>query len=332
VSAAIKRREFITLLGGAAAWPLAARAQQPERMRRIGFLTTGSERDAELQLWIAAFKDGLQRLGWTDGHNVRIEVHWAGADVNRARAYAAELVGSKPDVIVAGATSALTQLSQATRTIPIVFAQVSDPVRSGFVPSLAHPGGNITGFALYEYAIAVKWLELLKELAPRVTRVAVIYDPVNTTNAGQLPEIKTAAPSFGVQTSALAVRHADDIERAIKEFSPDPNSGLVVLPNPITRVHRDVIIAFAAKHRLPAVYPYRLHAASGGLTSYGVDIGDLYRRAASYVDRILKGEKPADLPVQFADKFELVINLKTARALGLEVPPTLLARADEVIE
>src|SRR5215472_5775652 len=206
----MRRRDFIAGGLGCAAWSRAARAQQPDRPRRIGFLTTGSERDAELQVWIAAFKDGLQRLGWTDGHNVRIEVHWAGADVNRARAYAAELVGSKPDVIVAGATSALTQLSEATRTIPIVFAQVSDPVRSGFVPSLAHPGGNITGFALYEYAIAIKWLELLKELAPRVTRVAVIYDPVSTANAGQLPEIKTAAPSFGVQVSALAVRHADD--------------------------------------------------------------------------------------------------------------------------
>ena len=330
----MKRREFITLIGGAAAaWPLAARAQQTDQVRRIGFLTGGSsERDAEWQAFVAAFKEGLQKLGWTEGHNVRIELRWPGADADRRRAYAAELVNLKPDVIVAGGTSSLAPLSQATRTIPIVFAQVSDPVRAGFVKSLVRPDGNITGFALYEYAIAAKWLELLKQIAPRVRRVAVICDPTLTANAGQLPEIVSAAPSFGVQLSTHAVRNAAEIERAIEEFAPVADGGLVVLPNPFAINYRGHIIALAAKHRLPAVYPYRLHVASGGLASYGVDVADLYRRAASYVDRILKGEKPGELPVQYATKFELVINLNTAKALGLDPPISLLARTDEVIE
>jgi putative tryptophan/tyrosine transport system substrate-binding protein len=330
----IGRRKFLATLGGAAvAWPLAARAQQTDQVRRIGFLPGGaSERDAEWQALVAAFKEGLQKLGWIDGHNVRIELRWAGADADRRQAYAAELMNFKPDVIVAGGTSALESLSQATRTIPIVFVQVSDPVRAGFVESLVRPGGNITGFALYEYAIAAKWLELLKQIAPRVTHVGVIYDPTLTVNAGQLPEIVSAAPSFGVQLSTFAVRNAAEIERAIEEFGPVPDGGLVVLPNPPTVTHRGLIVALAAKHRLPAVYPYRMYVASGGLASYGVDIADLYRRAASYVDRILKGEKPGELPVQYATKFELVINLNTAKALGLDPPISLLARTDEVIE
>jgi putative ABC transport system substrate-binding protein len=329
----LKRREFITLLGGATAvWPLAVRAQQPDRVRRIGVLMGFAESDSEGQARIAAFRDELQKVGWTEGHNIRIEMRWPGANADRTRAYAAELVNLKPELIVAGATSALTPLSQATRTIPIVFVQVSDPVRAGFVRSLVHPGGNITGFALYEYAIAVKWLELLKQIAPRVTRVGVIHDPTLSVNVGQLPEIIAAAPSFGVQLSTLAVRDAAEIERAIEKFAPDPDGGLVVLPNPPTTDHRGLIIALAAKHRLPAVYPYRLHVASGGLASYGVDVGDLYRRAAAYVDRILKGEKPGELPVQYATKFELVINLNTAKALGLDPPISLLARTDEVIE
>jgi putative ABC transport system substrate-binding protein len=329
----MRRRDFITLVGGATvAWPITARAQQPDRVWRIGVLMDLAESDPEGQAYVAAFQEGLQKLGWTDGRNVRINLRWGAGEPDRLRAYAAELVGLKPDVIAAGATSALASLQQATRTIPIVFAQVSDPVHGGFVASLAHPGGNITGSALYEYAIVVKWLELLKQIAPRVDRVAVIYDPANITSAGQLREIETGAPSFGVRLSASPVRDAGEIERAVEAFASEPNGGLIVLPNSVTNVHRELIIALAAKNRLPAVYAYRVQVTSGGLASYGVDIRDLYRRAASYVDRIFKGEKPADLPVQFATKFELVINLKTAKALGLDPPISLLARTDEVIE
>jgi ABC-type uncharacterized transport system substrate-binding protein len=326
----MKRRDFITLLAGAAAWPLTARAQQPERMRRIGVLM-GAPNDPVGQLWLAAFQGGLQKLGWTQDRNVRIDTRWGG-DADRLRAYATELVGLRPDVIVAGATSALMPLQQATRTIPIVFAQVSDPVRGGFVASLAHPDGNITGFALYEYGIGVKWLELLNQIAPHVKRVAVIFEPDNRANLGQLPEIEREAPSFAVRPTAFPVRDAAEIERAIDEFARESNGGLIALPNPITVTHRGPIIALAAKHRLPAVYAYRPFVVDGGLASYGVDISELYRRAASYVDRILKGEKPGDLPVQFADKFELVINLKTAKALGLDPPISLLARTDETVE
>jgi len=326
----IERRKFLATLAGAAAWPLAARAQQAERVRRIGVLMAPPN-DPVGHAFLSAFEEQLQKLGWTDGRNVRIDTRWA-VDFDRLRGYATELVGLRPDVIVAGGTSALAALKQATRTISIVFAQVSDPIHGGFVESLAHPSGNITGFALYEYGIAVKWLELLKQIAPLVTRVAVIYDPTNTSNIGQLPETKTAAPSFGVKLSGFAVRDAAEIERAIEEFAPGPNGGMIVLPSPVTVAYRSVIIALAAKHRLPAVYPYRLYVEGGGLASYGVDSSDLYRRAASYVDRILKGEKPGDLPVQFADKFELVINLKVAKTLGLDPPISLLARTDEVIE
>jgi putative ABC transport system substrate-binding protein len=327
----VRRREFIVLIGGAAAaaWPLAAREQQPARMRRIGVLMSVPNEPG--QVLLRAFQEELQKLGWTDGDNIRIEVRW-GVDASDLRAYATELVGLRPDVIVAGATSALAPLKQATATTPIVFAQVSDPVQGGFVDSVAHPSGNITGFALYEYAIAVKWLELLKQIAPLVIRVAVIYDPTNRSNMAQLPETKTATPSFTVQPSAFAVREPADIERAMEEFASRPNGGLIVLGNPVTVAHRDKIITLAAKHRLPAVYPYRFFVTSGGLASYGVDVSDLYRRAASYVDQILKGKKPSELPVQFANKFELVINLKTAKALGIDPPISLLARTDEVIE
>jgi putative tryptophan/tyrosine transport system substrate-binding protein len=325
----MNRRELIVTLGGAAAWSLAARAQS-DRMGRVGVLMAVPN-DPVGRALLAAFQEGFRKLGWADGRNVRIDTRWA-TDADRLGSYAAELVELRPDAIVAGATGALVPLKQATQTIPIVFAQVSDPIHGGFVQSLSHPSGNITGFALYEYSIAVKWMELLKDIAPSVTRVAVIYDPTNVSNTGQLPEAKAAALSFSIQPSAFAVRDAAEIERAIEEFAPGPNGGLVVLPNPITAANRSVIISLAAKYHLPDIYAYRFHVASGGLASYGIDLNDLYQRAASYVDRILKGEKPSEMPVQFADKFELVINLKTAKMLGLDPPISLLARTDEVIE
>jgi putative ABC transport system substrate-binding protein len=328
------RREFITLLGGATAWPLAVRAQQPgERMRRIGVLNSSAENDSQAQSFVGAFREGLEKLGWNNGRNVTIDIRWSAGDAERLRANAVELAGLKPDVIFGVGGSALLRLKEATQTIPIVFAQVSDPVGGGFVPNLTRPGGNITGFALYEYAIVVKWLELLKQLAPSIDRVAALYDPDDPTNRGQLPEIESRAPTFAVQSSAFPVRNAADIMEAIDRFADRPNGGLLVLPNPVAVVHRELIATLAAKHRLPAVYPYRSQATSGGLASYGVqNIADLYRGAASYVDRILKGEKPGELPIQFATKFELVINLKAAAALGLDIPVSLLARTDEVIE
>jgi putative ABC transport system substrate-binding protein len=327
----MRRREFITLASSAIPWPLVARAQQSGQVRRVSVLMVMEEGDPLGKSYLAAFQDGLQKLGWNDG-NARLDIRWGGGQAERLRASAIELIDSKPDVVVAGATAALVPLKQATQTIPIVFAQVSDPVRGGFVPSLTHPGGNITGFALYEYAIAAKWLELLKQLAPAVNRLAALYDPTSPANLAQLPEIEGQAPGFGVRSSAFAVRDAADIENAISTFAREPNGGLLVLPNPVTTVHRALIVALAAKHRLPDVYAYRYHVTGGGLASYGVDVPDLYRRAASYVDRILKGEKPGELPVQFATKFELVINLKTAKALGLDPPNSLLARTDEVVE
>ena len=327
----MRRREFITLASSAIPWPLVARAQQSGQVRRVSVLMVMEEGDPLGKSYLAAFQDGLQKLGWNDG-NARLDIRWGGGQAERLRASAIELIDSKPDVVVAGATAALVPLKQATQTIPIVFAQVSDPVRGGFVPSLTHPGGNITGFALYEYAIAAKWLELLKQLAPAVNRLAALYDPTSPANLAQLPEIEGQAPGFGVRSSAFAVRDAADIENAISTFAREPNGGLLVLPNPVTTVHRELIVALAAKHRLPDVYAYRYHVTGGGMASYGVDVPDLYRRAASYVDRILKGEKPGELPVQFATKFELVINLKTAKALGLDPPNALLARTDEVIE
>jgi putative tryptophan/tyrosine transport system substrate-binding protein len=327
------RRRFLAVLGGSAvAWPLAARAQQPERMRRVGVLIAPSESDSEAQRRVSALRDGLEKLGWNDGRNVRIDVRWGGGDAERLGALAVELVGSNPDVIVAAAAPVLARLKQATQTIPIVFAQVSDPVRGGFVASLARPGGNITGFALYEYAIVVKWLELLKQLAPSINRVGALYDPNDPANRRQLPEINSQAPAFAVQATALPVRKATEIEDAIETFANTPNGGLVVLPSVLTSVHRELIAALAAKYRVPAVYAFRYYVTSGGLASYGVDVPTQYRSAASYVDRIFRGERPAELPIQFATKFELVINLKAAAALGLDIPASLLARTDEVIE
>ena len=328
----MKRREFITLMGGAAAWPLAARAQQPERMRRIGVLMTTAADDPEGQARLAAFVQGLQQLGWTDGRNMRIDTRWAGGNADDIRRHAAELVALAPDVILAPGSATVGPLLQATRTVPIVFVHVPDPVGAGFVDSLARPGGNVTGFIFLEYATSGKWLELLKQVAPSVTRAAVIRDAALTSGTGRFGAIQSAAPSLGVEVSPVNVRDAGEIERVVAAFARTPNGGLIVTAGALSSVHRDLIITLAARHRLPAVYGNRHFVTAGGLISYGPDLIDQYRRAAGYVDRILKGEKPADLPVQAPTKFELVINIKTAKALGLEVPPTLLARADEVIE
>jgi putative tryptophan/tyrosine transport system substrate-binding protein len=328
----VKRRDFITLIGGAAAWPLAARAQQPERMRRVGVLMHLAADDPEGQARIAAFTQGLQELRWTIGRNVRIDYRWAAGDAERGRKYAAELVALAPDVILAAGGAVVAPLLQASRTVPIVFAQTPDPVGAGFVASLARPGGNATGFTIFEFGMGGKWLELLKEIAPRVTRAAVLRDAALAAGIGQLGAIQSLAPSFGVELSPIDVRDAGEIERAVTAFARSPNDGLLVTGSALATVHRDLIVALAARHRLPAVYTLRLFVAAGGLISYGPDSIDPYRQAAGYVDRILKGEKPADLPVQAPTKYELVINLKTAKALGLEVPPSLLARADGVIE
>jgi putative ABC transport system substrate-binding protein len=329
----MRRREFITLLGGAAAaWPLGTHAQQGERMRRVGVLVPTAESDAEGQSRASAIQQGLEQRGWIVGGNVQIDYRWAAGDMDRLRNLAAELVASKPDVIVASATNPTAALHRATTTIPIVFVQVIDPVGGGYVESLAHPGGNITGFSMFEYGIAGKWLELLKQIAPRVVRVAVIHEPTSPQAAALLREIDSGAGSFGVQTSAMGVRDQTEIERGIEAFAQEPNGGLIVLTSPLTVAHRDLLIALAAQYRLPSVYPFRYFATSGGLASYGVDNNALYLGAMSYVDRILKGEKPGDLPVQQATKFELVINLKTAKVLGLTIPPGVLAIADEVID
>jgi len=329
----VKRRAFITLLGGAvAAWPLGVRAQQRERMRRIGVLMSLAADDPEGQARLTAFVQGLQELGWTDGRNVQIDYRWPAGDAERIRRYAAELAALAPDIILAGGGAVVPSLLQATRAIPIVFTQTPDPVGAGFVESLARPGGNVTGFMLYEYGIGAKWLELLKEIAPHVTRAAVIRDAAIASGIGQWGAIQTAAPSFGVELRPVDVRDASEIERAIAAFARSPNGGLIVAASTLAVVHRDLIVTLAARHKLPAVYPSRFFVRSGGLIFYGPDSVEPHRRAAGYVDRILKGEKPADLPVQAPTKYELVINLKTAKALGLEVPPTLLARVDEVIE
>ena len=299
----MKRREFITLLGGAAAaWPLAARAQQPERMRRIGVLMSLAADDPEGQARVAAFLQGLQQLGWTDGRNVRIDTRWGAGDADRSRKYAAELVALAPDVILASGGSAVGPLLQATRTVPIVFTQTPDPVGAGFVASLARPGGNATGFTMFEYGMSGKWLELLKQIAPGVTRAAVLRDPAIPAGIGQFGAIQAVAPSFGVEVSPIDVRDAAEIERAIAAFARGSNGGLIVTSSGLAPVHRDLIITLAARHRLPAVYSYRYFVTDGGLISYGPDSIDPYRRAAGYVDRILKGEKPADLPVQAADQ------------------------------
>jgi putative tryptophan/tyrosine transport system substrate-binding protein len=329
----MKRREFIAALGGVAAWPVVARAQQPERMRRVGVLMGQAADDPEAQTRVAAFVEGLQELGWSDGHNVRIEIRWPAGDADRARRYAAELVALAPDVILAPGSFTMGPLLQATRSVPIVFGSIIDPVGAGFVESLSRPGGNATGFILFEYGMSAKWLELLKEIAPSVTRVAVIRDPAIPSGVGQWGAIQTAAPSFGVEVSPINVRNdPGSIEGAVAAFARASNGGLILTGSSLAGLHRNLIITLAARHKLPAVYFERFYVAAGGLMSYGPNLVDQFRRAAGYVDRILKGEKPADLPVQAPTKYELVINLKTAKALGLEVPQSLLARADEVIE
>ena len=327
----MKRREFITLLGGAAAWPLAARAQQGERVRLIGVLSNATV-NAEAQANLAAFQQGLQQLGWTDGRNVRIEARWGGGDAREIRRHAGELAALAPDVILATGNAAMRPLLEATHTVPIVFVQVVDPLGAGYVDSMARPSGNATGFIQFEYTLSGKWLGLLKEIAPHVTRVAVLRDPAVPSGIGQFDVIQSVAPSVGVEVSAINVRDAGEIERAVAAFAGSSNGGLISTASALAAVHRELIIALATRHKLPAVYHRRFFVTSGGLVSYGVDFLDQYRQAASYVDHILKGEKPADLPVQAPTKYELVINLKTAKALGLEVPPSLLARADEVIE
>jgi putative ABC transport system substrate-binding protein len=328
----VKRREFITLLGGAATWPLAARAQQGEQVRRIGVLMPLAADDPEGQSRVAAFAQGLQQSGWTIGRNVRIDTRWAAGDAERIRKYAAELAALAPDVILAGAGAVVPSLLQATRTVPIVFTQTPDPVGAGFVNSLARPGGNATGFTTFEYGISAKWLELLKEIAPRVTRAAVIRDAAIASGTGQWGALQSVAPSVGVEVSPLNLRDASETERAVTAFARSSNGGLIVAASTLAVVHRDLIVTLAARHKLPAVYSGRFFVTAGGLTSYGPDSIDPHRRAAGYVDRILKGEKPADLPVQAPTNYELAINLKTARTLGLDVPATLLARADEVID
>jgi len=330
----MKRREFLSLLGGAAAvWPLAARAQQGERIRRIGVLVPFPESDPEAQARVAAFREGLQKLGWTEGRNIRIDTRWAALDAEAMQRFAKELVGLQPDLILSQSTPNTAALLQQTRTIPIVFVQVSDPVGSGFVASIPRPGGNVTGFITTEQTMAGKWLELLKEIAPRVNRVALLFNPATATFAEiYLNSFKAAAASFAVEAIGAPVRSTSELEPVIAAQAREPNGGLIVMPDIFMGGRRSEITLLAARYRLPAVYPFRYFTEIGGLLSYGNDPFDLVRRAATYADRILKGEKPSELPVQAPVKFELVINLKTAKALGLDVPPTLLARADEVIE
>jgi putative tryptophan/tyrosine transport system substrate-binding protein len=326
------RRAFISLIGGAAAWPLAARAQQGERMRRIGVLMPLTADDADEQAVMRIFVQGLQQLGWTDGRNLRIDFRGAGANLDDSRKYATELVALAPDVILSIGGVNLPSLLQATRAIPIVFLRVPDPVAAGFVDSLARPGGNATGFASIDYSVSTKWLELLKEIAPGVTRAAVVRDATLAAGTGQFGAIQAMASSAGIAVTPINVRDASEVERALMAFAAAPNGGLIVTASALARSHRDLIAALALRLRLPAVSYHRAFVTAGCLISYGIDQSDLYRRAAGYVDRILKGEKPADLPVQAPTKYELVINLKTAKALGLTVPDSLLARADEVIE
>ena len=330
----MQRRDVIKLVGGAtAAWPLAARAQQSDRVRRIGVLMAASADDPDYQARIAAFQQGLQQLGWSDGRNVHIDTRWATTKPDDIRRHAAELAALAPDVILASTgTATVAPLLQATRTVPIFFAVVIDPVGAGFVDSLARPGGNATGFTVFEYGMSGKWLELLKQIAPTVTRAAVLRDPTIASGIGQFAAVQAVAPSLGVDLSAVDVRDAGEIERAVTAFARSSIGGLIVTASALATRHRDLIIALAARLRLPAVYPYRYFVTVGGLISYGPDFVDQYWQAAGYVDRILKGDKPAELPVQAATKYELAINLKTAKALGLTVPPAVLARAGEVIE
>jgi len=328
----IGRREFIALLGGAAAWPLAARAQQPSRMRRIGVLTPFPADDAEGHARLTAFTQALQQSGWTVGQNVRIDYRWGPGNPATMRKHATELVALEPDVILALTTAAVGPLLEASRTVPIVFATVADPVAAGYVVTLARPGGTATGFTPYEYSISGKWLELLKEVAPRVTRAAVLRDTSIGVGLAQFGAIQALAPSLGVELRPVDVRDASEIERALAAFAQGSNDGMIVIGSPSAAIHRGLITALAAKHRLPTVYNTRLFTDAGGLISYGPDFLEQHRRAAGYVDRILRGEKPADLPVQAPTKYELVVNLKAAKALDLEIPQTVLARADEVIE
>jgi putative ABC transport system substrate-binding protein len=325
------RREFIAGLGGAAAWPLAARAQQRDRVRRIGVLMPYDENNPVAKAWVSAFTQALADLGWTDGRNVRMDLRYAGADTNRIRALAQELVGLQPDIILTGSTPATVALQRETRTIPIVFAGVGDPVASGIVPRLDRPGGNVTGFANFEATLAGKWLELLSEIAPGLKRAAIMFNP-DTGVSSFMPSLETAARSLKVAPIIAPVRSDAEIEAAIMALGREPGGGLVFMPDVFTFAHRAPIILAAARNNIPAVYRDSAFARDGGLLSYGVDQVDLYRRAATYVDRILRGEKPGDLPVQFPTKFEMVVNRKTATALGLAVPPSILLRADEVIE
>ena len=328
----MRRREFITLLGGAAAWPLPARAQQPERMRRVGVLMSTRADHPESQMRLAAFLQGLQEFGWAVGRNVRIDIQWGAGDTEGHHRSAAELVALAPDVILATGSASTAPLRQATRTVPIVFTIVPDPVGAGFVDSLARPGGNATGFTSFEYGLSGKWLELLKQIAPGVTQAAIIRDPTVSAGIGQFAAIASVAPSLGVDVRPVNVSDPDEIERALGQFARSANAGLIVTGSAFALIHRDLIVQVAQRHKLPTVYYERSFVTAGGMISYGSNYIDQYRRAAGYVDRILKGEKPADLPVQAPTKYELVINLKTAKALGLTMPDTVLARADEVIE
>ena len=327
-----QRREFITLLGAAVALPLPARAQESERVRRIAVLIPGTADDAEYQARMVAFLQGLQQLGWSDGRNVRIDIRYASGDANFTRKYATELIALAPDVILAPGSTTVGPLLQATRTVPIVFATILDPVGAGFVDSLARPGGNATGFIAFEYGLSGKWLELLKQIAPSLTRVAILRDPATAAGIGQFASIQSVAPSLGVELRPIDVREVGEIERAVTAFARSSNGGLIVTAASGSAIHSNQIITLAAQHKLPAVYSDRHFVTGGGLISYGPDRIDQYRQAAGYVDRILKGEKPADMPVQAPTKYELVINLKTAKTLRISVPPTLLATANEVIE
>ena len=328
----MRRRDFLAGIGSAAAWPLAAQGQQPERIRRIGVLMNLAADDPDASARVAAFAQGLQELGWTMGRNVRVDYRWGAGVADLYRRYGAELVALAPDLILASGVPAISAVQQASRTMPVVFVDTTDPVAAGVVASLARPGGHATGFMQFEFGMSGKWLELLKEIAPGVTRAAVIRNPMTPAGAGQLGAIQAVAPTFRVEIIPIDVRDASETEHAIAAFAGKPNGGLIVLSTSLAVAHREQIITSAARHRLPAVYPFRIYVNDGGLVSYGPDKIDPYRRAASYVDRILKGEKPADLPVQAPTRYELVVNLKTAKALGLTIPPSLLARADEVIE
>jgi putative ABC transport system substrate-binding protein len=328
----MRRREFITLVGGLLIWPRIVSAQQTERMRRLAILMPFAETDPEIQRWLTAFTESLRQSGWIEGNNIRIDTYWATAEVARIGSVVANLIDRKPDVIFASGPLAVAALRQTAGKIPIVFTGVADPVGSGFVAGLAQPGGNITGFTLGEFTLSSKMLEVLKQIAPQITRVSVIYNPQQVPQVGRLAAIQTAAPPLGLQVSGVSAATVDEIKQAIEKFGTEPSRGVIVLPYPVAIANRSLIIALLARHRLPAVYEFPVFAREGGLASYGTDRADQMRQAASYIDRILKGAKPADLPVQDPTKFTLIINVKTAKALGLTVPPALLAGADEIIE